>query len=339
MVQQFNLNVERQLPGDVVLTAGYAGTRSTHILFYGLNMNVNAPYACAGGPAPIAGYTLGCGPGGQWFNAPYQGNQFVNISNITDGAKARYDGLLIKAETKSARHGLYALVSFTWSRTFDSGMDDGDGTTPGAQFWPLPGSQKADWGLSQLNVNDQLSASVLYDLPFGKGKAFGGNMGAFGDAIAGGWHVNVIERITSGFPLFVVDSNNQSGVNFEWNGTPMNRPNQTCNPKLSNPTKAEWFNTSCFSAPLPGELGTSSRAPISGPDFVNTDFSAFKNFVLHEGVGLQFRAEMFNLFNHAQLGLTGNGVYMQDINSTSFGKVNETVNNPRVVQFALRLDF
>ncbi len=339
MVQQFNLNVERQLPGDVVLTAGYAGTRSTHILFYGLNMNVNAPYACAGGPAPIAGYTLGCGPGGQWFNAPYQGNQFVNISNITDGAKARYDGLLIKAETKSARHGLYALVSFTWSRTFDSGMDDGDGTTPGAQFWPLPGSQKADWGLSQLNVNDQLSASVLYDLPFGKGKAFGGNMGAFGDAIAGGWHVNVIERITSGFPLFVVDSNNQSGVNFEWNGTPMNRPNQTCNPKLSNPTKAEWFNTSCFSAPLPGELGTSSRAPISGPDFVNTDFSAFKNFVLHEGVGLQFRAEMFNLFNHAQLGLTGNGVYMQDINSTDFGKVNETVNNPRVVQFALRFDF
>ena len=64
MVQQFNLNIERQLPGNVVLTAGYAGTRSTHILFYGLNMNVNAPSACAGGPSSSSGYTLGCGPGG-----------------------------------------------------------------------------------------------------------------------------------------------------------------------------------------------------------------------------------------------------------------------------------
>jgi hypothetical protein len=340
MVQQFNLNIERQLPGNVVLTAGYAGTRSTHILFYGLNMNVNAPSACAGGPTPVAGYTLGCGPGGQWFNAPYQGNQFINISNITDGARARYDGLLIRAETKSARHGLYALLSYTWSRTFDSGMADGDGTTPGAQFWPLPNTQRADWGLSQLNLNDQFTASVLYELPFGKGKRFGGDWNSVENGVFGGWQVNVIEKATSGFPLFLVDSNNQSGVNFEWNGTPLNRPDQICNPKLSHPTVSEWFNTSCFVAPPVGELGNASRAPVSGPRFVNTDFSAFKNFRIGESYNIQFRSEFFNLFNHAQFGLTGNGVFMQDINSPStFGVVNETVNNPRVIQFALRLDF
>ena len=343
MVQQFNLNIERQLPGNIVLTAGYAGTRSTHILFYGLNMNVNSPGQCfltAGDQGYDASYTLGCGPGRTGIIAPYQGNQFINISNITDGAKARYDGLLIRAETKSARHGLYALLSYTWSRTFDSGMSDGDGTTPGAQYWPLPGSQKADWGLSQLNLDDQFTASVLYELPFGKGKRYGSGWNAIADGVLGGWQVNLIEKATSGFPLFVVDGNNQSGVNFEWNGTPMNRPNQTCNPHLSHPTVAEWFNTSCFSAPPPGELGNASRAPISGPRFVNTDFSAFKNFHVHEGYTLQFRGEFFNLLNHAQFGLTGNGVYMQDINSPStFGVVNETVNNPRVVQFALRLDF
>ncbi len=345
MVQQFNLNIERQLPGNVVLTAGYAGTRSTHILFYGLNMNINSPAACDGGSN---GYFLGCGPGGAFFYAPYpvtppgdqSFNQYTNISNITDGARARYDGLLIKAETKSARHGLYALLSYTWSRTFDSGMADGDGTTPGATYWPLPGTKKLDWGLSQLNLDDQFTASVLYDLPFGKGKRFGGDMSAVPNAILGDWHVNVIEKAISGFPLFVVDSNNQSGVNFEWNGTPLNRPNQICNPKLSHPTLTEWFNTSCFVEAPAGELGDASRAPISGPRFVNTDFSAFKNFPIHEEYALQFRAEFFNLFNHAQFGLTGNGVYMQDISSpATFGKVNETVNNPRVVQFALRLDF
>jgi hypothetical protein len=340
MVQQFNLNVERQLPGDIVLTAGYAGTRSTHILFYGMNLNVSAPGACTGGPDSTPGYTLGCGPGGAYFTPPYALNPSAVIDNITDGARARYDGLLIRAETKSAHHGLYALVSYTWSKTYDSGMADGDGTTPGATFWPLPNTQKADWGLSQLNLDDQFTASVLYELPLGKGKHWGGGWNGVEDAILGGWQMNVIEKATSGFPLFVVDSNNQSLVNFQWNGTPLNRPDQICDPHLSHPTLKEWFNTSCFVPAPPGELGDASRAPVSGPRFVNTDFSVFKNFRIGEQYALKFRAEFFNLFNHAQFGLTGNGVFMQDINSPStFGTVNETVNNPRVVQFALRFEF
>jgi len=73
---------------------------------------------------------------------------------------------------------------------------------------------------------------------------------------------------------------------------------------------------------------------------VNTDFSAFKNFVLHEGYNLQFRAEFFNLFNHSQFYLPGGPTGMQDISSiSSFGVIYGTVNNPRVIQFALRVDF
>jgi Carboxypeptidase regulatory-like domain len=353
MVQQFNLNIERQLPGNVVLTAGYAGTRSTHILFYGLNLNVNAPFACTGGPDSTPGYTLGCGPGGQYFNAPYA-NGVPTIYNITDGARARYDGLLVKAETKSVRHGLYALLSYTWSRTFDVGLADGDGTTPGAQYWPLPNTQRADWGLSQLNLNDQFSASILYELPFGRGKKWGADWNGVENGIAGGWQVNLIQKVTSGFPLFLVDTNNQSGVFFDWNGTPLNRPDQVgdpykggqvaANPSCSAPAQVHnnqfWFNPCAFVPAPVGELGSISRAPLSGPRFVNTDFSLFKNFRLTEQFNLQFRSEFFNLFNHPQFGLTGNGVFMQDINSPStFGVVNETVNNPRVIQFALRLDF
>lgn len=345
MVQQFNLNVERQLPGNVVLTAGYAGSRSTHILFDGLNLNVGSPAQCflqPGDPGYDASYSLGCGPGRTGFAAPYQ-SEFTTVANITDGGRARYDSLQIKAETKSARHGLYALLGYTWSRTFDSGMPDGAGTFPGATYWPLPGTQKADWALSQINLNDSFTASVLYDLPFGKGKRFGGDMSAVPNAILGNWQVTVIEKATSGFPLFVVDSNNGnfsgSGVNFQWNGSSLNRPDQICNPNSGHHSLTEWFNTSCFVSAPSGELGDASRTPVYGPRFVNTDFSAIKAFRISEAYSLQFRAELFNLFNHSQFYLGGGSSGMQDFSSSSFGVVTGTVNNPRLVQFALRLDF
>jgi Carboxypeptidase regulatory-like domain len=347
-VQQFNLNVEHQLPGNVVLTVGYAGSRSSHILVDGLNLNITSPSACGSTP----GYTLGCG-----YTPP--SSPFGVISNNNDVGAARYDSLQVKAETKSARHGLYALIGYTYSRTFDSGFADGLGTFPGATYWPLPGSNKTDWGLSQLNLNNQFTASIIYDLPFGKGKHFGGTWNGAENAILGGWQVNVIEKATSGFPLFVVDSDNSSGVNFQWNGNSLNRPDEVGDPNKAGPvagnpgcnapaqihTLTNWFNPCAFvstaaSPATAGELGDAPRAPVYGPRFVNTDFSAIKNFRLTEAVAMQFRAEFFNLFNHAQFYLTGGSSGMQDINApTSFGVVNQTVNNPRVVQFALRLTF
>jgi len=185
------------------------------------------------------------------------------------------------------------------------------------------------------------------------------------NAIAGGWHVNVIEKATSGFPLFLTDSANASGINFQWNGASLNRPIQISDPNKpgvvmsnSNPacqslttqggiapvavhTRAAWFNQCAYDHAPAGELSTLPRAPLSGPRFVNTDFSLFKNFPVHEGFALEFRAEFFNLFNHPDFGLLGSSAtLMQDLSSPSnFGVVNQTVHDPRVIQFALRLDF
>jgi hypothetical protein len=349
-IQQYNLNVERQMPGNVVLTAGYAGSRSTHILVSQANENLNQPSACPGEAHAVAGYTLGCGLGDFPYAAAFQ-----SVDSNNSVGTARYDSLQIKAETKSARHGLYALLGYTWSRTFDSGMPDGLGTNPGAIYYPLPGTQKLDWGLSQLNLNDSFTASILYNLPFGKGKAFGSDWSGATNAIFGNWQLNVIERATSGFPLFVVDSSNPSGVFFSYNGNTYSRPNEVGDPNKPGPeggnancptqihTLQNWFNSCAFaSAPL-GELGTETRAPIYGPRFVNTDFSVSKDFPMpfREGMSLQFRAEFFNLFNHPQLYLQGgSGTGEQDINSTAtFGVVTGTVNNPRLIQFALKLTF
>ena len=355
MVQQFNLNMEQQIPGNLVLTAGYAGSRGTHILIDGLNLNLSSPAACfATNSSYDPNYHLGCG-GPQ--NAPY--GLFTDVANISDAGRARYDSLQIKAETKNSRHGLYALIGYTWSRTFDSGFPDGAGTPPGATYWPLPGGRRKDWGLSQINLNDQFTASVLYDLPFGKGKKYGSSWNGAVNAVLGNWQLTTIEKVTTGFPLFVVDSNNGvftgSQVNFQWNGASLNRPDQVGDPNRAGPVAANpgcaaptqvhtlknWFNPCAFMEAAAGKLGNAGRTPVQGPRFVNTDFSAIKDFLLpYENLKLQFRAEIFNLFNHAQFYLPGTAATgMQDITAPSFGVANGTVNNPRVVQFALRLDF
>jgi Carboxypeptidase regulatory-like domain len=374
-VQQFTLNVEHELPGEVVLTLGYAGSRSHHILLGGVNLNVNSPTACAGGPNAVAGYTFGCGPGGSFVQPPcvnwanpcfptggFQLNAFDPIvANISDVGNARYDSLQVKAETKSARHGLYALVGYTWSHTFDSGLPDGLGTSPGATYWPLPGTIRADWGLSALNVADQFTASVLYQLPFGRGKKFGNNWSGATNGILGGWEAQVIERAISGFPLFIVNSANGSGANFQWNGSTLNRPNIVGDPNRPGPVAAnpgcaapsqihvaggDWFNPCAFMTTPVGELGDAPRAPVSGPNYINTDFSLIKHIAITERTRLDFRAEFFNLWNHPHLYLPGSpGVSnMQDISAPgSFGIANATVNNlagdSRVIQFALKLLF
>jgi hypothetical protein len=374
-VQQFNLNVERQLPGNVVLTAGYAGTRSTRLLVGQSNENLASPSACeqtatdvSGNPQPnplFGVYTVGCGFPSFPYAAPFQ-----QVAANNSVGRARYDSLQIKAETKSTRHGLYALVGYTWSRTFDSGMPDGLGTNPGAIYYPLPGSAKLDWGLSQLNLNDSFTASILYDLPFGKGKRFGSNWSGAKNAILGNWQLDTIVRATSGFPLFVVDSADESGVFFSYNGNTFQRPNQVGDPNKAGPvagnsgcvapsqihTIQHWFNPCAFAQNTlvtfnagtlqefsVGELGTAARAPMYGPRFVNTDFSIIKDFPLsfREGMNLQFRAEFFNLFNHPQFYLGGaGGSGEQDVNASStFGVINNTVNNARLIQFALKLRF
>jgi len=344
MVQQYNLNIEHQLPQDIVLTVGYAGTRSTHILVSQVNENLTSPSACG-----TAGYTLGCGI----TTLPFaQGN--VIDSNNSVGS-ARYDSLQIKAETKSARHGLYALIGYTWSRNFDSGMPDGLGTNVGAIYWPLPGTSKLDWGLSQLNLNNSFTASILYDLPFGKGKAWGSNWSGPVNAIFGNWEADSIIKATSGFPLFVVDSNNQSGSFMYYNFLSVNRPDEVGDPNRGGPeggrtdcpakvhTIQSWFNPCAFTHAPAGELGTAARAPVYGPRYVNVDFSAIKNVPLkfREGVSLQFRAEFFNLLNHPHYYLLGfAGVGEQDLSTqSSFGVITQTLNDSRVVQFALKLKF
>ena len=330
-VQQFNVNVERQIPGNVVLTVGYAGSRGNHILVAGNSINVSGPSGCTGGS-----YTIGCAAGGAPYVSPYGvGNAILEFGDL---GKTKYDSLQIKAETKTAKYGLYALIAYTYSNTYDNGLTDGLGSLLSAPYFPLPNWQNLDWGPSQIDAKHNFSASVIYDLPFGRGKHFGNDWNDLTNSLLGGWQLTVIERITSGFADPLIDSANGSGVSFNagGNGNNFNRPDQVkgCDP-YANQSKLQYINPACFVAPPSGQLGDANRVPVFGPDFVNTDFSVIKQFKLPwENMGLNFRAEFFNLFNHAQFSEP-----VSDINALGFGSVNSTVNNPRLIQFGLKLTF
>jgi hypothetical protein len=332
-VRQYNVNIERQLIGNLVLTAGYAGSRGSHILVAGNDLNTGSPTACGTVPS----YTIGCLGNGQPYVPPY--GTFDTILQFGDVGQTSYDSLQIKAETKTPKYGLYALFAYTYSRTYDNGLSDGLGSELSAPFFPLPNWQTLDWALSQINLDNSFTGSVIYDLPFGHGKQFGDSWNNVTDAVLGNFQVTLIERVSSGFPVPLIDSTNQSGSFFQngGNGNNWNRPNQVagCSTYSADHSKLQWINATCFVAPPVGQLGNASRVPVVGPDFVNTDFSIIKQFVLpRKEMGLNFRAEFFNLFNHPQFGMPIN-----DISALGFGSVNSTVNNPRLIQLALKLSF
>ena len=334
MAQQYNVNVERQLVGNLVLTAGFAGSQGTHILVTGNNLTTGSPSACG----TVQNYTRGCNFDGSAYSSPYIAPNFNNIYLFGDVGKTSYNSLQIKAETKTPKYGLYALFAYTYSRTYDNGLTDGLGSVVSAPFFPLPNWQNLDWALSQINLNNSFTGSVIYDLPFGRGKQFGSNWNPVTNAILGNFQATLIQRVSSGFPVPLIDSINSSGASFSngGNSNNWNRPDRVagCSPGNAAHAKQQWINSACFVAPADGELGNASRVPATGPDFVNTDFSIIKQIGLPREMGLTFRAEFFNLFNHSQFGSPVN-----DVSAPGFGFVQSTVNNPRLVQFALKLQF
>jgi hypothetical protein len=313
MIQQFNLNVQRELPAGVIATIGYMGSRSSHLQTAEWNLNT-AP------PNPQIDPTN---------LRPYP--QFYDIIGVLDRGLARYDSLQVKAE-KAYKNGLYFLVSYAYAKGFDNGLNDDLGSMVGVAYYPLtPPPGFSDKGLSVIDQTNNFSASVLYRLPFGRGAHYGANASGVTDTLIGGWQLNTIAHIGSGFPMGLSTGVNDSGTALGYLG---NRPDQTCSGKLSHTTPQEFFNTSCFVDPPAGVLGDASRTPLYGPDFVNFDASLFKTFHIYESTQLEFRAEVFNLFNHPQFAFPGTTT-----DYPNFGQITQTVNNPRLIQFALKYIF
>jgi hypothetical protein len=178
----------------------------------------------------------------------------------------------------------------------------------------------------------------VVDLPVGKGKKFLTGVRGPADKLISGWGINGDSVFQLGFPLGFTATPNVTGFNTGL------RPNVVpgCDPVVSGSAQSRlngWFNTACFSVPAPYTYGNAGRTDprLRGPGIANYDFSLFKRTNITEKVNLEFRTEFFNLFNRVQFGKP-NQVDTTASNST-FGIISTQQNNPRLIQFALRLRF
>jgi hypothetical protein len=185
-----------------------------------------------------------------------------------------------------------------------------------------------DRGNAAFDLRHRFTISSTYRLPFGKGARFFSN-GRFTNVVFGGWQLNAIATVQTGLPFtpgLATSTTNGTG----------SRPDGLRDATLPADQRSlkRWFDPTAFGTPAPYTYGNLGRDTLFGPGRVNFDSSLFKDFQIHEGWKMQFRAESFNMFNHPQFGQPN-----ASIGNSAAGVISGTVGNPRQMQLALRLAF
>jgi hypothetical protein len=323
IVQQYNVNVQQGTPDGSVITVAYAGTHATRLFNSAANYNAAPP-----------------GPGNNLAaNRPFP--SYVTINYIASNGWLIYNSLQAKIEHRL--RDFYLLGAYTYAQGITNGYVEGVSAGAGDPYYPLtsranipvsgrstPLNPTDDRGQSSLTLRNDFTASALYILPFGKGKRFMTNSGRFADEVVGGWQLNSIITSHSGFPLTFTQATNTSGAGVA------NRPDVVpgCNLYAGAKSISKWFNTACFATPATQQLGNASRTYGYGPGRTNVDLSLYKKFAVVEKQNLEFRAELFNIFNHSQFGTPDVG-----LGDAAFGAISSTVQQNRQVQFALKYLF
>ncbi|HEY3838030.1 MAG TPA: carboxypeptidase regulatory-like domain-containing protein [Bryobacteraceae bacterium] len=300
--QQFNVSIQQQLFSDWILTLAYVGSEADH-LFIQDQLNP-AIYGKAG--ATVNARRL---------LAPY----YTSLVDMLSVGHSSYNALQITAN-KRLNHGLTVLANYTWSKSIDNASGDG------AQA-ANPFNISNDRAVSDFNIPQRFVASVIWQLPALKKQP------RLVREIAGGWEFNGIETIQSGSPINIV-----SGVDNSQSGVGQDRANVVGNWQITGDRSksqeiSKYFNTSAFTVNTVGTFGTVGRNVLVGPGSVNLDCGMIKNFELVERFKLQFRAEAFNVFNHANLNNP-----TANVSSTNFGVIT-AAGAPRVLQLALKVMF
>lgn len=305
-VQEYNLNVQREVVKDLVVQVGYIG-KAGHKLMMGLSSN----------PAIYApGATLGNID--QRRILPGYGDNRA-LSSL---ANSNYNSLQTEVRKRFSR-GFSLQGAYTWSRSIDmrSGIAAVGATTP--NVFDL----STEIGLSDFQAKHVASFSWLWDLP-----KLGGTHPAL-RAVAGGWELNGLMHMRSGMPINVL-----SGRDVALTGTANQRPDVLGDPVLSSDRSraakiSAWFDRTAFAYPATGVFGNTGRNALIGPAEANTDMAFFKNFPLplREATRLEFRAEFFNIFNSVNFGNPAANL----AGGANMGRIT-TAGAARVIQFGLK---
>jgi hypothetical protein len=230
--------------------------------------------------------------------------------------------------------GFEFLASYTLSKTLTDnlGYYGSPGVNAPSAYWANAYNRLGDRGLSFFDATHNFMWSGTYDLPFGKGRAFGNGWAGVSNAILGGWNVSSIISLHSGFPI-TLQANDVSLQAPRAGG----RPNRLAggSGKLDNPTPDRWLDISPYVLPATGTFGNSGNSSERAPGFGNWDFAVGKKFNMTESKYFDFRAEFFNATNHPSYGPPGRNISAPN----AFGIITSTVNEPRILEFALKFYF
>jgi hypothetical protein len=296
-VQQWNVTLQQELGGGFTGQAAYVGS-SSHDLY--LDNNVDQPLPAAGSiqaRRPLPAYSA--------------------INEYGPYVSAHYESLQSQLERRFSK-GLTVLAAYTWSHAIDN-----DNSSRQDAY-----NLSLEEGSSSFDIRNRFVLSSVYELPFGKGKAFLSDS-RIGNIIAGGWRLSGIFTKQSGLPFTPVEAVDASNT-----GT-TERPNRIGSGILATGQSINnWFDLADFTTPAEYTFGNSGRDILRGPGLTNVDLGLSRVVPIRERFRVEFRAEAFNLFNTPQFGLPN-----ATLGTSTAGTVTTTINAQRELQLALRLAF
>jgi hypothetical protein len=333
---QWSFNIQRSLTKDTTFEIGYLGSAGVHME---QNVQVNNSLPGTAVKRPYYGLTLAPAViAALAFPSTSTTVPVTTINYFPHSAHSTYHALTLKGEHRLAA-GFSLLSAFTWSKALtnapqyrNAGGITGNENSPPQNSFNL----SADKGPAYFNAKLRWVTSAVYDLPFGKGKPM------FHDGAAalvfGGWQVSGVLLAQSGFPFTINYKGDLINIGGGSGGI-LVRPNyaltssgQNVDPNAIQRTTAEWFNTAAFVQPV-FAFGDVGRNTMTGANEINLDATIARKFVIKERLGLQVRAEFFNIANHANYQLIG-----RIVNDPTFGIVQNQL-PPRQIQFGLKLSY
>jgi hypothetical protein len=331
-VQSWHLTAQRELPWDVLLDVAYVGNHSVKLMILG-DYNQARPNNAND---PAAGTPLQA-------RRPIPGFSFIQVS--FPGGNANYHSLQVKVERRF-RQGLYLLNSFTWSKTIDNVAGHLEATNGDNSRINIR-NMAADRGVSNYDQPFNNTTSVVYDLPFGKGRRFASGASGIADAVIGGWRMTLINTVASGLPVNITYSPASA---FVVGSSLTYRPNLVAGqPLVASPNDpSNYLNINAVTIPTDRSqpFGTAGRNIVRAPGFWQADLGLHKAFPLgRESTRLEFRVEAFNVLNKTNFQIPDSNAsnIRRDaqgnaIAGGTYGTIRSTY-PARQVQLALKLYF
>ena len=315
-IQHWNIGYQRQLPSNLMFEMTYVGNKGTRLA---KTVDINQAFPVEGLAQPPV-----------QPRRPLPG--FGAIPLLQSSGNSIYHGLLGRLERRFSE-GTF-LISYTLGHAIDDST--GGNATQDAR------NLKGDRGNSDFDARHRLAVSFIYELPFGRGKAFGRNWGSALNAVLGGWELSGIGTYQSGQPIHVQLSPSNQNSNT---GSTRDRPDigrivdgrvfeTSTKPVIKNsPDKTRYLDAAAFSIPLRGSFGNAPRNYFNGPSTKNWDVMLGKDF-RRENLAVQLRAEFYNVFNHPSLNQPN-----RFVDTPSFGTITSTLLQNRQIQFGLKLAY